>query len=257
MSVVGPVAVIVCGFDAQGPLPPEFLQQLTRLRGRGIIRILDVLVVSKDARGAFRAGGGMELDAASGLDGSTLWPLLVFDDVGSDEPPPHAPPAHYPSWEVGLDLDAVEGLAHLIESDTSALLMLVEHKWTTDLLDAVRMSGGFPIVEGCLERETMLVIGPGLASAVAAADAAEHASATRGAAMLHVLANGDPESTIGTNVIPALVDAGLLSDSDVDEAVGALAAAGIVPLALVERAREQADAAVAGIAQIGTRRDRA
>jgi hypothetical protein len=133
--------------------------------------------------------------------------------------------------------------------------MLVEPKWATQLLDVVLTSGGFPIVNGCLERETMLVIGSELASAAGAATASERATALRGAAMLDALATAQPASTLATDVIPALVDAGLLDECDVDDAVNALADAGLVSRSVVVRARVHAEATVAEVSSIGIRRD--
>jgi uncharacterized membrane protein len=251
MVKVGSVELLVFGFDGQRVLPPKLGRHLDQLRGRGLIRILDVLYVCKDAEGIFRADRvGVNVDAPSVPGESALWQLLVEDDPESDDLPA-ASPEYYRSCAVGLDLDAAEGLARLIEPGTSALLMLVEPKWTTELLDAVVTSGGFPIILGCLERETMLVIGPNVASSVAAASSSERVAAVRGAAMLDALSTAQPASTIATDVIPALVDARILDDSDVDDAICALAAAGLLSRSLVARARAHADSAAAEISLIG------
>ena len=112
--------------------------------------------------------------------------------------------------EVGLDLDAVEGLGRLIEPGTCALLVLVELRWASDLLAAVLGSDGFPVISGCLEPETMLVIGLKLAAAVRSVAADERTTALRGAAMLDALASTRMASTTAADVIQPLIAAGLL-----------------------------------------------
>ena len=205
MDVAGSVDMLAFGFDTQEPLVPELAQHLDGLRGRGILRVLDVLFVSKDSHGTFRAHREDTL-----LDGdtavstvSTLWQLLV-DGSPESGIVTGGLLGQLRSWEVGIDLDWIERLGLLIEPGTSALLMLVQAKWATDLLDAVLRSGGFPIVFGCLERETMLVVGPDLAATSAAARAAERTAARRGVAILEVLATAHAASPVATQVIAAL-----------------------------------------------------
>ena len=185
--------------------------------GRGIIRILDVLYVGRDTAGAFHADRlGVNVDAPSNLGESPLWQLLDSADA-DEEHRPAVSPEHYTACAIGLDLDAAERLAELVEPGASVLFMLVEPRWTTDLLDVVRTNGGFPIAFGCLEWETMLLIGPEVASAANATTAAERAAKLHGAAMLDALASAQPVPTTAAIVIPALIEARLLDDSDVDD----------------------------------------
>ena len=57
---------------------------------------------------------------------------------------------------MGFDLYAVENFADRIAPGTSALLLLTESGWPTELVDVVLVSGGFPLALGFLEPETML-----------------------------------------------------------------------------------------------------
>jgi uncharacterized membrane protein len=254
MGTVVCVELLAFGFDTEGSLSPAVAEHLDRLHGRGIIRILDVLAVSKDEQGIFRINQhGNNLGTRPASVASALWQLL-----GGHGPPflPSASLELQSSGEVGLDLAAVENLAQLIPPGTSALLILVEPTWVTDLLDAVVTAGGFPIVYGCLEPETMLVTGGSLAAAAGDASARERTAARRGAAMLDALASAQPTpAVVATDVIPALVDARLLDDCDVEDAIGALAAAGLVPVSSLARAREHADAMDAETERTGIRRD--
>lgn len=222
-AAIGPVVLLVVGFDGADPLAADVEDEIGRLRSRGVLRILDVLYISKDEHGRFRGD----------RNGSTLWQLLEGDET---EAVLAVPLELSSAAEVGLDLTAAEQVAGLIEPGTSALLMLVEPTWVTDVLEAAAGSGGVPLVFGCLEPETMLLIGPHLASAGAAERAAERTASARGERMLDALAS----STIAADVVSALVEAQLLDSSDVEEAIKALAAVAIIPSAALERARQRA-----------------
>jgi uncharacterized membrane protein len=227
MAVIGTVHLLAFGFDSQGSLPPGVVDCLHRLHGRGIIRLLDMLIVSKDERGILGLAntGGTNV---VGIDakGSTLWQLL---DGSAFESVPTAVLELHSASEVGLDLEAVEGLAYRIEPDTTALLMLVETRWATVLLDEVAGSGGFPIVFGCLEPETMLVLGPQLAAAAETSVAEETVAAARAVATLDALACAPaPSSAVAANVLRALVGACIIDPTEVHDSMGALADAGII-----------------------------
>jgi len=249
VTTVGPLHLLVFGFDAPRLLAPEVRRQLNLLRRHNRLRVLDVLYVSKDEHGVFSVGHeGDDLHPRAALADSALWDLF---DADAPEHPPAEPLELRSAREAGLDLDAVEGLERLIEPGTCALLVLVELQWASDLLEAVLGSGGRPLVFGCLEPETMLVIGSKVAAAARAAQDNERTTALRGAAMLDALASTRMASTTAADVIQPLVAAGLLDDADVEDAIGALTHAGLVPPSSLARARNQASAAVAEISRIG------
>ncbi len=232
MAVVGSVELVVVGFDGVACIPPELDRQLGRLRGRGALRVLDVLFVSRDALGRFLrdpvlAAGG---DAQEERSGSLLWQLLVGDAADPDVPESLAL-VHDLSWETGIDIDTAEGIARLIEPGTSALLLLVEATWAADLLGVARRSGGFPLLFGSLEREAMFLVGARLASAADAVARSERIIEARAAATLDALAAERPSTAAG-QVLAALVSARVLSDRDVGDALDALVSAGLVPSSL-------------------------
>jgi hypothetical protein len=235
MAVIGTVQLLAFGFDSQGSLPPGVVDRLHRLHGRGIIRLLDMLFVSKDERGILGPATTGGTDISLGLDatGSTLWQLLDGNRVATS---PTTPLELHSACEIGLDLEAVESLAYRIEPDTTALLMLVETRWATVLLGEVARSGGFAIVFGCLEPETMLVLGPQLAAAAEAHVAADTVAAAHAVATLDTLAHA-PElsSAIAANVIRALVGACIIDPTEVGDSICALADAGLIAPSPIRR----------------------
>jgi len=129
----------------------------------------------------------------------------------------------------------------------------VEPSWANDLVETVFAAGGLPIAYGCLEPETMLIVGPHVASAALDARASERTAAVHGAATLDALAATQITSTTA-QVIKSLVVARLLDDSDVEDAIGALGTAGLLPQAALARARDQAELTLRRVRQIGTSR---
>jgi len=249
VTAAGPFDLLVFGFDALRVLAPEIKRQLNLLRRHDLLRVLDVLYVTKDEQGVVRVGHEADdLNPRAALAESALWDLFDADDPGQL---PNDSLELHSAREIGLDLDAVEGLERVVEPGTCALLVLVELRWASDLLAAVLDSDGFPVVSGRLEPETMLVIGLKLAAAARSVFADERTIALRGAAMLDALASTRMASTTVADVIQPLVAAGLLSDGDVEDAIGALAHAGLVPRSSVTAARDEASATVAEIARLG------
>lgn len=174
MAVVGSLQLLAIGFDTDEGLPPTVLHRLQWLCPSKGIRLLDALHVSKSDDGILKAAENAGLNVISTPPGAIL--RSFFED-----PDPNSPALDELEWrsagEVGLDLEAVEEFADRIAPGTSALLILAEPGWATEFLDVVLPSGGFPLVIGYLEPETMLLIGPQVAEAVRAAEARRPAPA--------------------------------------------------------------------------------
>jgi hypothetical protein len=119
---IGPVEYIVIGFPGNkftGQIIPE-LQDLVQ---RGTIRILDLIVVTKDVDGRVSA---VEVD-----EDNDLSELAALDgEVG------------------GLISEAdVDYVANDLEPNSSLALLVWEDVWATPLVDAMRGSGGV-LVDG-------------------------------------------------------------------------------------------------------------
>ena len=71
-AAFGPIDVVVIGYAAGAPMTGEAVPLLLDLVDRGIMRVLDVLFVQKEADGTFR---GFDL---ANLDEDTAGDLAVF-----------------------------------------------------------------------------------------------------------------------------------------------------------------------------------
>jgi hypothetical protein len=117
---MGPVDVVVIGFPAGAPMTGEAVPLVLDLVDRGIIRVLDALVVFKEEDGTF---SGFE---ATGLEARGLGELREFEGASS-----------------GLlgDEDA-RTAADALEPGTAAVLLVYENSWAAPFAAAVRRNGG-------------------------------------------------------------------------------------------------------------------
>jgi hypothetical protein len=134
---MGPVQVLVVGFD-QPAFSGEVLAELGRLREAGIVRLVDLLLVSRAGDGTFET-----LDPpAGGADvGRLAAAVLGSSEVAGDGPPDQAgevvSPNHPAAWS----------LADAVPVGSAAAVALIEHLWAVPLNGAIRRAGGRPLEE--------------------------------------------------------------------------------------------------------------
>lgn len=129
---VGPVEILVVGFPGN-KFTGEIAPALAELVESGLIRVIDLVFVTKDAAGDV---AGIEL---SDLDDSTT---AAF-----------APHVETPS---GLLADEdIEDLGADLEPNSSAAILLFEHVWATKFRDALLGSGGELITSIRIPKEAM------------------------------------------------------------------------------------------------------
>ena len=159
---IGPVQLVVLGFkhpDFHG----EIIEQLERLRESDAVRVVDSLVVYKDA------SGGMEVEHLSNLSqdeaiemGSTIGALIGLGIDGEEGAEAGAEAGASEAAENGLtvfsDQDAWDVLDE-IPNDSAAAIVLLEHHWAVPLRDAVARSGGFRISDGFVSPLDLIAIG--------------------------------------------------------------------------------------------------
>jgi Family of unknown function (DUF6325) len=116
----GPVDVIVIGYRADAPMTGEAVPLFLDLVDRGIIRVLDALVVRKDADGTYSGFDLANVDADSAGD------LTVFAGATTGL----------------LDDDDVSLAAAEIEPGTAAVMIVYENRWAAPFIAAVRRNGG-------------------------------------------------------------------------------------------------------------------
>jgi Family of unknown function (DUF6325) len=133
--MMGPVQVLVVGFD-QPTFSGEVLAEFTRLREAGIVRLVDLLLVSRAEDGAFET-----LAAPSGADPEFggLAAALLGKPEGEDsiEAVPDADDVDVMAWS----------LADAVPAGSMAAVALIEHTWAGPLKAAIQRAGGSPLEE--------------------------------------------------------------------------------------------------------------
>jgi hypothetical protein len=237
---VGPVQFMAFGFDSTDRMRGQVVDELWRLRGRGIIRVLDLLLVSKLDNGdlvVIDVEEDLNAEAAEGdADayelGLLLGPLVGFDtgrqsSGAIDEPAGAAQ---------GLGPDELDYLAESLPVGTAVGLLLIEHTWAKGLSGAIRDAGGAPMMQGFLTPEAMLMIGAETIAIAEAANAIEPAAILEGAAALASLEaiavieglDTGVSTAVAAKTLATLIDAGLLEGEDAPEAIEALIEVGLI-----------------------------
>jgi uncharacterized membrane protein len=136
--VIGPVQVLVVGFD-QPTFSGEVLAEFTRLREAGLVRLIDVLLVSRSEDGTLETLEAPEA-AAADLGG------LAVEVLGQPQNASQAETSE-------IDTAAMWSLADAIPVGGTAAVALIEHVWAAPLSAAIQRAGGSLLEETWLARE--------------------------------------------------------------------------------------------------------
>lgn len=261
----GPIQMLMVKFDTTDKFKGEILQEIDALRGKGLIRLLDLLVVVKNPDGQIQRMEMTDLtDAQMHKFGVVLGKLMgVEAGTAVSESPLVAAGTQF-----GLSADDFAALPDLLEPNTAAGIMLFEHTWAAGFQAAIGRAGGHMTAQGFLTPDLIMKVGKEV-KAIQEADAAiELSEAIKGAAMLdaiitlaeveaieeaaleeaaEVVAMSQAveeaaveeamevaieaeivKSAIAADVVRTLVVAGMIEDAAVNEALDVLAAAELI-----------------------------
>ena len=243
--MTAPLQVIALSFSRDAGSEDRILAEVDRLRGRGVLRLLDMLFVARSQDGTIE-----RLTIGDDEDFGSLLTAVVPVANGDPAVPPQLP-VRRPS--TGL----MRGL-WLISEPGTPCLPARQHYWAAPLFDAIDETGGMLIGEGFLTAETGLVVGAEVAAMEEAAEVIAQAQAEEAVALLATAAaqaeaaravadSQRIQSAAAADAIRALITAGLVEEAAAHEAVTALTAAGLIVAAADQAA---ADAVAEDIATI-------
>jgi uncharacterized membrane protein len=154
--MIGPVQLLVVGFE-QPNFQGEVLAQLQSLKEHEVVRVIDILVVHKDAEGAVTTRQISDLSANEKQElGELVKALIGLGEIAGGDA---EGAARLWSQEQGLsEEDLVDVLAE-IPADTAVAIALLEHRWAIPLREAIMAAGGFPILDTWVHPRDLVEVG--------------------------------------------------------------------------------------------------
>jgi DNA-binding NarL/FixJ family response regulator len=245
--MTAPLQMIALSFSRDAGAEDRILAEVDRLRGRGVLRLLDMLFVAKSQDGSIE-----RLTIGDDEDFGSLLAAVVPVAGGG---PAVAAPA---DGLAAFDPASAQALADALEPGTALAFLLVEHDWAAPLFDAIAETGGTLIGEGFLTPEAGLVVGAEVAAMEEAAEVIAQAQAEEASAVLAMVAaqaeaadavaeSQRIQAAAAADAVRALITAGLVEEAAAHEAVMALTAAGLI---VADADRAAADAVAEDAATI-------
>ncbi|HXA53542.1 MAG TPA: hypothetical protein VNV37_01575 [Solirubrobacteraceae bacterium] len=154
--MIGPVQLMVVGFD-QPDFRGEVLEQLQSLREADIVRVIDILLVNKDADGVVTTGQISDLseDEAEEL-GEVVKALVGLGEIAGGDA---EGAAALWSREGGIGEDDLVDVLEEIPPDTAVAIALLEHRWALPLREAIGRARGFPILDTWVHPRDLVEVG--------------------------------------------------------------------------------------------------
>jgi Family of unknown function (DUF6325) len=135
LDVLGPVDYLVVEFPAdKADFSGEMAKELSALVDRGLVRVLDLLILRKDS------DGSVEVAELHELDDSNVGQLRALEG------------------ELGMLLaeEDIEAFGVAIEPGSVAAVLVYENSWAGPFSSAVRRSGGQLIANGRIPTQALL-----------------------------------------------------------------------------------------------------
>ncbi|QDP96478.1 hypothetical protein FOE78_11695 [Microlunatus elymi] len=231
---VGPLQVLVVGFDSDAEFSGAIVEELERLITSGTIRVIDLRFLTRVDDDTItevdldslddeeRAGFGQVIDSLreiGGREGAQVGDSASFGPADIDR------------------------FVSEIEVGQSVGILLFEHTWATQLKSAIRDVGGTMIAQGLLTPEAALMVGEEVAAIAEAEATIELAAAVSGAAMLDAAAAiadaEDIKAAAAIDAIRALIASEVISDIAATDALESLVDAELISAEAVSAAAEE------------------
>ncbi len=165
---IGPVQLVVLGFEGNR-FTGEILSELRRLRDHDVIRLIDLLFVSKDESGEVTVMEASDLTQEEAMEfGATVGALIGLGEAGEQGAVAGAV-AGAEALEDGhvFDEHEVWYVTDSIPNGSSAAVALLEHRWAIPLREAMQGAGGRLLDESWVHPLDLVAVGLAAAEEVA------------------------------------------------------------------------------------------
>ncbi len=146
----GPIQVLAIAFEEDAEYRGLILEELTRLQGHGLIRVLDLLFVGEDASTGDLIAFDYQGDALGGLVGALLG--FAFADAPVERVVVQGPPG---PMALGLTRNHLEQLILAKPPDYALGVVLIEHVWARGFKRAMQETRAQPIAEAFLSPDAL------------------------------------------------------------------------------------------------------
>jgi uncharacterized membrane protein len=163
MEEFGPVQILVIGFE-DGRFSGAILEELRRLREHDVVRLVDLLFVTKSADGEITALERSDLTKGEFEDlGALAGALVGLGAVGAGGLEVGAAAgAEAAGAGTVFDQEEVWEVADAIPAGSSAALALLEHRWAIPLRDAIADAGGMTVADEWVHPRDLVAAGAAL-----------------------------------------------------------------------------------------------
>jgi len=131
---LGPIDIVVIAYPADAPMTGEAVPIFMDLIERGIVRVLDVMFVTKDADGTF---SGFD---ATDLDEDSVGDFSAFSGASSGL----------------LGDEDLQTAAEAIDPGSAAVMIVYENSWAAPFVAAVRRNGGVLVASERIPAQDLL-----------------------------------------------------------------------------------------------------
>jgi hypothetical protein len=244
---LGPLQIVIVGFETTERFRGEAARELLDLRGRGMIRVLDARLFHRAPDGDLtEVDLGPLLADRSAERANPVARLLGVNGAGGNGGPR---PQEAFARTAGFALEDLRRLIDEIGPGDHAVAILIEHRWAARLREAVRDAGGRLVGQGFLTPEVTMVVGAEIQARADAEAAIELANAARGSALVDALStlagdrrgSAEEAARAAAEVVRVLVAEGFVHEAEAHAAIDALASAGLVEAALLHAAAAEAE----------------
>jgi len=173
MVEFGPISMIALGFPDVNQLKGELLKEISKLSEAGIIRVIGLAAIVKDAKGNIQAAKVTELSDEERIKlGAAVGALIGLGAAGKEgaKAGAQAGAERMAQNEFGLNKERIMKIAQDMPKGTASGLLLVEHLWAKKMKEIAIKQNGVVLANGLIEPIALVALGAELAEGAKAAE---------------------------------------------------------------------------------------
>jgi uncharacterized membrane protein len=161
-SPLGPVQMLSLVFEGSR-FKGEILPELERLKDAGLVRIVDLLVIRKDAAGSIATLTSSDLDWEEATEYGAYVGALVGLGGGGEEGAERGSISGAAELADGhfFDEDDAFRLSQAVPPGSSVAMILLEHRWAIPLRAAIHRANGFELDNLWITPDELVRVGLG------------------------------------------------------------------------------------------------